>query len=85
MAALALSHERAAVGTRFAGPPSVHGFGGVCDATWYEQAGIPAVVYGPGDLRLAHASDEYVEVDEVIAACKTFALLAVEWCGLASG
>ena len=83
MAALAVSHERAAVGTRFAGPPPVRGFGGVCDATWYEQAGIPAVIYGPGDLRLAHASDEHVEVDEVITACRTFALLAVEWCGLA--
>ncbi len=81
--ALAAAHERAVAGTRLAGPAQQHGFGGVCDATWYERAGIPAVVYGPGDLRLAHASDEHVEVDEVICACKTFAGLAMDWCGVA--
>jgi acetylornithine deacetylase len=81
--ALAAAHERASAGTRLAGPARQHGFGGVCDATWYEAAGIPSVIYGPGDLRLAHAGDEYVEIDEVVTACKTFALLAMEWCGTA--
>ncbi len=42
-------------------------------------------MYGPGDLRLAHASDEYVEVDEVVTACRAFALLALDWCGVAEG
>ena len=81
--ALARSHERAAAGTRLEGPAKQQGFGGVCDSTWYEAAGIPSVIYGPGDLRLAHAGDEYVEIDEVVTACKAFALLAMDWCGTA--
>jgi acetylornithine deacetylase len=81
--ALAGAHERAAAGTRLAGPARQHGFGGVSDASWYAHAGIPSLIYGPGDLTLAHAGDEYVEIDEVITACKTFALLAMEWCGVA--
>ena len=85
LASLAGAHEAAAAGTRLAGPAVQRGFGGVCDATWYEQAGIPSVMYGPGDLRLAHASDEYVEVDEVVTACRAFALLALDWCGGAEG
>jgi acetylornithine deacetylase/succinyl-diaminopimelate desuccinylase-like protein len=57
----------------------------VSDATWYGKVGIPRLIYGPGDLRLAHAGDEYVEIDEVVTSCKTFALLAIEWCGVAEG
>jgi acetylornithine deacetylase len=42
---------------------------------------MPAVHYGPGDVRLAHAVDEYVALDEVIAVTKTIALMVVAWCG----
>ena len=31
------------------------------------HAHIPAVLFGPGDVRLAHAANEYVEIDEVMA------------------
>ena len=79
------AHERAVSGTPLEGPATRHGFAGVCDATWYEQKGIPSVVYGPGDLRLAHAANESVSVEETIAACKTFALLAMDWCGVDEG
>ncbi len=78
------AHERAVVGTRLEGPARRHGFAGVCDATWYEARGIPSVVYGPGDLRLAHAADESVAVDETVAACKALALFAAAWCGVAA-
>jgi acetylornithine deacetylase len=80
-----VAHERAVSGTPLDGPATRHGFAGVCDATWYEQKGIPSVVYGPGDLRLAHAANESVSVDETIAACKAFALLAMDWCGVDEG
>ena len=82
--ALAQAHERAAEGTKLAGPAVQRGFGGVCDVTWYDRAGIPSVIYGPGDLRLAHASNEWVDVDEVVTSCKAFALLALDWCGEAA-
>lgn len=42
---------------------------------------MPALHYGPGNVRLAHAVDEYVELDEVIAVTKTIALMITEWCG----
>jgi acetylornithine deacetylase len=62
-------------------PARLHGFAGVADVTWYRQAGIPALIYGPGDLRWAHAPDERVAIEEVLAAARTFAVLAISWCG----
>ena len=78
VAATARAHERA-TGL----PARVAGFAAVDDATWLNAAGIPAITYGPGDLRAAHAVDEYVDIDEVMMATRTYALLALEWCGLA--
>lgn len=45
------------------------------------HARIPTVLYGPGDVRLAHAVDEYVEVGEVLKAAKVIALTMIKWCG----
>jgi len=77
------SHEAAAVGTRFAGRPAVTGFAAVEDASWLTIGGTPAISYGPGDLRVAHADDEYVLIDEAMCAARTFAVLAMRWCGVA--
>ncbi len=44
-------------------------------------AGIPCVMYGAGDVRLAHYTDENVPVHETIAVAKTLALTIAEWCG----
>lgn len=43
--------------------------------------GIPGVVFGPGDIRLAHRPDEHVAVDELVAAARTLAVTALRWCG----
>jgi acetylornithine deacetylase len=64
-------------------PATIRGFAAVDDATWLNAAGIPAITYGPGDLRAAHAVDEWVDIDEVVTAARTYALLALDWCGLA--
>ncbi|MCC6222577.1 MAG: M20/M25/M40 family metallo-hydrolase [Thermoleophilia bacterium] len=81
--AVAAAHELAAAGTRFAGRPAVNGFAAVEDVSFLNLGGVTAISYGPGDLRVAHADDEYVLIDELVTATKTYALLALEWCGVA--
>ena len=56
-------------------------FGAASDGSFYEAAGIPAVVYGPGDLKIAHCRDEYVVLDEVVLAAKALGAAVLEWCG----
>ena len=82
IAAMCAAHERAAAGTRLAGPAEVSGFPAVDDASWLTGEGVPAISYGPGDLAVAHADNEFVSVDEVMCATRAFALLAMEWCGV---
>ena len=45
------------------------------------HANMPAVLYGPGDVRLAHAANEYVETDEIFTVTKVIALMLTVWCG----
>ena len=49
------------------------------DAALLNAAGIPAICYGPGDIALAHAAEEYVKRDEIERACKVLTRLALEW------
>lgn len=44
--------------------------------------GMPCVMYGAGDIRVAHAPDEYLEVEELLTAVKVVALFLAEWCGV---
>ncbi len=60
--------------------PSIEGFAAVADGTYYLEAGIPALTYGPGDVALAHAVDERVPIDQVVAASRVYAQLAAAWC-----
>lgn len=60
---------------------TIQAFPAVSDTTYLADAGVPALVHGPGDIALAHAPDEHVVIDEVIAAARTYALLAADWCG----
>jgi acetylornithine deacetylase len=43
--------------------------------------GMPCVMYGAGDIRVAHAPDEYLEVDELLTAVKVVAVMLAGWCG----
>ena len=45
------------------------------------HAHIPAVLFGPGDVRLAHAANEFVEIKEVLTSVKVVANMIVNWCG----
>jgi acetylornithine deacetylase len=72
------------LGEPFPEPSPQHpvAFGAASDASFYEAAGIPSVVFGPGDLTLAHCKDESVALDEVVQAAGVLAVAAMEWCGV---
>ena len=61
--------------------PIIKGFAAVCDAAFLDAKGIPSVVYGPGDLLVAHAFNEYVETSELVTAAQSIALAVLDWCG----
>jgi len=44
----------------------VRAFAAVADTAFLNIVGIPAVSYGPGDIGVAHADDEYVLIDELV-------------------
>ncbi|HZW55158.1 MAG TPA: ArgE/DapE family deacylase [Nitrososphaerales archaeon] len=52
------------------------------DAPFLDNKGVPAVLYGPGNIEQAHAENEYVSIDQLIVATKTVALSIMEWCGV---
>jgi acetylornithine deacetylase len=41
---------------------------------------IPTLVIGPGETRMAHYPNEFIELAEVIKAAKLFALTIIQWC-----
>jgi acetylornithine deacetylase len=62
------------------GDVRVEGMTAWTDAALLNAAGIPAVCYGPGDITLAHAAEEYVPIDEIERATHVLSLLAQSWC-----
>jgi acetylornithine deacetylase len=44
------------------------------------HARIPTVLYGAGDVSLAHAVDEHIEIEDVVQATKVIALMVANWC-----
>ena len=60
-------------------PEAPLNFGAACDASFYQLAGIPAIAYGPGDLKIAHCRDEHVLVAEITPAAKALALAVLDW------
>ena len=58
---------------------NVTGMSAWTDAAILNEAGIPAICFGPGDIGLAHAAEEYVRVEEIERATLVLAALAMEW------
>jgi acetylornithine deacetylase len=62
-------------------PAVVSGFKAVCDATYLNNNGVPSVVFGPGSISwLVHGNDEYVSIENLIAAAKVYASMMIDWC-----
>ena len=59
----------------------VAGMSAWTDAALLNDAGIPAICFGPGDIALAHAAEEWIEVDEIERAARVMEGLVRTWCG----
>jgi acetylornithine deacetylase/succinyl-diaminopimelate desuccinylase-like protein len=40
------------------------------------EAGIPTLVWGPGELKLAHSAEESVPVEDILLAARLYAAAA---------
>lgn len=79
-----LVRSRAAVlGAAHPQQPEAIGFTAVCDASFYQQKGVPAAVFGPGSLRQAHAVNEFVSLAEVADCARILARTIMGWCDAA--
>lgn len=62
-------------------PVRVEGMSAWTDAALFNDANIPAICFGPGDISLAHGPEEYVEIEQISRAAAVLERLATGWCG----
>ena len=49
------------------------------DASLFNDAGIPAICFGPGDIQLAHAAEEFVPLDDIDRATDVLTAVVSRW------
>jgi acetylornithine deacetylase len=62
-------------------PAAIEGMSAWTDAALLNAAGIPAICFGPGDMGLAHAAEEYIDIRELELATGILVDFATDWCG----
>ena len=64
--------------------PAVRGVPYFTDAAALTPAygGPPTVILGPGEMELAHQTDEYCRVDRLEQSVELYVEIARRWCGL---
>jgi acetylornithine deacetylase len=63
-------------------PAEISGRQGAADTRFLNLYGqTPTVIFGPGSTAVMHSDDEYVSIDDYIAAIKVMALSIYDWCG----
>ena len=60
-------------------PVRIEGLSAWTDAALLNAAGIPAICFGPGDIALAHAAEEYIPVEEIGVATRVLSRVVREW------
>ncbi len=55
---------------------------GATDGRYLRRAGVPAVIYGPGEPFLAHSYDEYVKVEDLEKAYRVLRTAVLEFLGV---
>ena len=58
---------------------AIEGMSAWTDAAILNEAGIPAICFGPGDITLAHAAEEFVSIDEIERATAVLSRMAQDW------
>ena len=58
----------------------IEGLSAWTDAALLNEAGIPTVCFGPGDIGLAHATEEFVPVEEIETAQRVLTTVVRDWC-----
>lgn len=62
--------------------PEISGRQGAADTRFLNLYGnTPTVIFGPGSTAVMHSDDEYVSIDDYLAAIKVMALSIYDWCG----
>jgi acetylornithine deacetylase len=61
----------------------LRGFPAVCDASFFQEKGIPVLVLGPGDMKCTHSAAEKVAIGQIADAAKIYAIAMALWCGVA--
>ena len=63
-------------------PRRMWGMDGWFDGATFTLSGTPTIGYGPGNgSTIAHVVDEYIPVDDLVAAAQALAITAVRFCG----
>jgi acetylornithine deacetylase len=60
--------------------PALEGLSAWTDAALLNEAGIPAICFGPGDIALAHSAEEWVPVAELESSARVLRRFVAEWC-----
>jgi len=58
---------------------TIEGMSAWTDAAILNEAGIPSICFGPGDIRLAHAAEEWIPVAEIERATAVLARMALDF------
>jgi acetylornithine deacetylase len=65
-------------------PVACLGMSAWTDAALLNAARIPAICFGPGDMGLAHAAEEYIAPEQIDAAADILASVIRRWCNSAA-
>jgi acetylornithine deacetylase len=61
-------------------PVRIEGLSAWTDAALLNAAGIPTICFGPGDIALAHAAEEFVPIEQIDIATRVLTRVVREWC-----
>lgn len=61
-------------------PVRIEGMPAWTDAALLNAVGIPTICFGPGDIALAHAAEEFVPIAEIETATRVLTRVVNDWC-----